>query len=214
MNRLQFAISAAIVLGIAWIVARRLVPVDQYDDFSDATFEPDQTTSIFEDAIVTLTPSTYIPAGVSDEQADQNIRAFLDMIAFAEGTSGANGYRTLFGGRLFDSYADHPRVFVPFRNTTSSAAGRYQFLAKTWDTLARRLGLTDFSPENQDAAAIELIRERGALNDVKAGRVEVAVGKVRKIWASLPGAGYNQPEKNITALVRAYSRAGGQLEQA
>ena len=174
--------------------------------------EPDQTASIFETAIVTMTPSTYTPANVDEYQAQANVRAFLDMIAFAEGTAGPNGYRTLFGGQLFDSYAAHPRIFVPFRNTTSSAAGRYQMLARTWDTLAARLGLSDFSPDNQDAAAIELIRERGALNDVRAGRFELAVSKVRKIWASLPGAGYSQPEKNINTLVAAYLRAGGQLE--
>lgn len=231
MDRLTLTLSAALVLGIAWAASRRLggqgagdympatdatdwAAVPDISDAFTAWTEPDQTAAFWETAIVSLTPSTYTPADVSEEQAAQNVRAFLDMIAYAEGTAGANGYRTLFGGQLFDSYADHPRVFVPFRNTTSSAAGRYQFLARTWDTLARRLSLPDFSPDNQDAAAIELIRERGALNDVRAGRVDQAVSKVRKIWASLPGAGYNQPERNINALVAAYTRAGGQLEQA
>lgn len=228
MDRLTLTITAAIVLGIAWAFARlRVVNVDQVQsNESDAWYlppdlsevvtswtEPDQTIEFWEDVIVTMTPSTYTPANVTDTQAAANVRAFLDMIAFAEGTAGANGYRTLFGGRLFDSYADHPRVFVPFRNTTSSAAGRYQFLARTWDSLARRLNLPDFSPPNQDAAAIELIRERGALNDVRAGRFELAVSKVRRIWASLPGAGYNQPERNINTLLAAYMRAGGNLEQ-
>lgn len=221
MDRLTLTLSAVAVLGLAWAASRRLVGQGDYTPNTDAAdwetppvAEPDQTTSFFEDAIVTLTPSTYLPAAVSADQAAANVRAFLDMIAYAEGTSGSNGYRMLFGGRLFDSYADHPRVYVPFRNTTSSAAGRYQMLARTWDTLAARLGLLDFSPESQDAAAIELIRERGALNDVRAGRVDAAVFKVRKIWASLPGAGYNQPERNINTLASVFIRAGGQLEQA
>lgn len=175
--------------------------------------EEDQTTSLLEDVFVNLNPSTYTPANVSEEQAAQNVRAFLDMIAYAEGTANPNGYRMLFGGRLFDSYADHPRIYIPFRNTTTSAAGRYQILARTWDTLKARLGLRDFSPASQDAAAVELIRERGALNDVRAGRVAVAVSKVARIWASLPGAGYDQPERKLSALVSAYADAGGTLEQ-
>lgn len=222
VDRLTLTIAAAAVLGAAWAASRRHVqafddyqPGDYQDEYQPGDYpeEPDQTTTIFEDAVIAVTPSTYTPANVSEDQAQANIRAFLDMIAFAEGTSGANGYRMLFGGRLFDSYADHPRVFVPFRNTTSSAAGRYQMLSRTWDTLARRLSLPDFSPASQDAAAIELIRERGALNDVRAGRLAVAVQKVRRIWASLPGAGYDQPERSINQLAAAYTRAGGTLEK-
>lgn len=176
----------------------------------------DQLPSIFETAIVNATPSTYIrPDNTASEQA-ANLRAFLDMIAFAEGTSGPNGYRTMFGGGLFESYADHPNQLITRklggRSITSTAAGRYQFLRRTWVTLQARLSLPDFGPASQDAAAVELIRERGALNDVYAGRLSVAVDKVRKIWASLPGAGYSQPEKNINALAGAYVQAGGTLE--
>ena len=227
MDRLTLTISAAAVLGIAWAMSRawqwqaeETGYVDQeqpqQDFYQDDTAqdyqdEPDQTTTIFEDAVIAMTPSTYIPANVTPDQAQANVRAFLDMIAYAEGTAGPNGYRMLFGGRLFDSYADHPRVFVPFRNTTSSAAGRYQMLSRTWETLRRRLSLPDFSPASQDAAAIELIRERGALNDVRAGRLSVAVDKVRRIWASLPGAGYDQPERSFNQLANAYTRAGGAI---
>lgn len=146
-----------------------------------------------------------------------NERAFLDMIAWAEGTSGPNGYRTMFGGGLMDSLADHPRKVFPFtdkagRQLKTTAAGRYQFLSRTWDALARRLQLPDFGPASQDAAALELIRERGALSDVRAGRVQAAVAKVAPIWASLPGAGYAQPERQLTALVARFERSGGTLE--
>jgi len=85
-------------------------------------------------------------------------------------------------------------------------------LARTWDTLKTRLNLPDFSPASQDAAALELVRERGALNDVRAGRVVQAVVKVAKVWASLPGAGYDQPERKLSSLVGAFADAGGQLE--
>ncbi|WP_354682653.1 glycoside hydrolase family 104 protein [Cupriavidus necator] len=146
-------------------------------------------------------------------QAASNRAAFLLMIRSAEGTAGANGYRTLFGGGLFESYADHPRQVVTALSNgkpiSSSAAGAYQILRRTWDSIAPRLGLTDFSPASQDAAALQLIRDAGALGDVDAGRFALAVRKVRKIWASMPGAGYGQPEVELNRLQAAYEAAGG-----
>ena len=96
-----------------------------------------------------------------------NLRAFLYLIRWCEGTSGDNGYRTLFGGGMFDSFADHPRKAItrPLggKNLTSTAAGAYQVLERTWDECKKALGLPDFSPESQDRAAIYLIKRRGAL---------------------------------------------------
>ena len=150
--------------------------------------------------------------------AEPNVRAFLDMIAFSEGTTGPDGYRFMFGypknpDRLCASLADHPRLYFSFtvagRELKTSAAGRYQFLISTWDELRAKLHLPDFGPASQDAAAIELIRQRGALPDVRAGRVSAAISKCAKTWASLPGAGYGQPEQKIASLLNAYKSAGG-----
>lgn len=163
------------------------------------------------------------------ELARNNEQAFLRTIRVAEGTAGPNGYRTMFGGGLFSSYADHPRVAHRFtdkagRTLWTSAAGAYQFMAispipdstkstrmDTWDRLKRKLALYDFSPESQDRAALELIDEAGALYDVRAGRFSAAIDKVRKVWASLPGAGYAQPERSLGELQAAYVNAGGSL---
>ena len=171
---------------------------------------------------LSMTPST------DTDTAERNIAAFLAMIRTAEGTAGPNGYRTMFGGQLFEGWADHPRRALQFRDKAgrqlwTSAAGAYQFMAvspiptggstsvNTWDRIAARLGLPDFSPASQDAAAVELIREAGALGDVRAGRFDQAVSKVRGIWASMPGAGYAQPEKSLEALRFAYLDNGGTL---
>lgn len=161
--------------------------------------------------VISMTPAT------DTNTAQRNERAFLDMIAYSEGTAGPNGYRTLFGGTKFDSFADHPRQSFQFtnkarQNLRTTAAGRYQFLSRTWDDLVKKLDLPDFGPESQDRAALELIRQRGALRDVQAGRIQTAIAKVAPIWASLPGAGYNQPERKLSNLLASYAQAGGQLE--
>lgn len=140
-----------------------------------------------------------------------NLRAFLIMIQYAEGTYGANAYRTLYGGQLFNSYAQHPKTAITKGGITSTAAGAYQILYRTWVGVQQVLGLTDFKPASQDRAAVELIRRRGALEDVLAGRFDVAIYKCRKEWASLPGAGYGQGERSLASLVQVYQYAGGQM---
>lgn len=144
-----------------------------------------------------------------------NERAFLDMLAVSEGTfgHGDNGYNVLVGGSLFHDYSKHPNVLVTLNKAglKSTAAGRYQFLERTWDSLAAKLHLTDFSPAAQDVAALELIAERGAADDVRSGRFADAVAKCAPIWASLPGAGYGQRENDLKPLEAAYIRAGGRL---
>lgn len=146
--------------------------------------------------------------------ADANLAAFLSMIRSAEGTAGQRGYQTMFGYRYFDSFADHPRQKFAFQETTgrtnyTTAAGAYQFLADTWDGLKRKLGLLDFSPDSQDRAAVELIREKGALADVMAGRFEAAVAKLGTIWASLPSSAYPQGKRSMDFVRAAYEQAGG-----
>jgi muramidase (phage lysozyme) len=140
-----------------------------------------------------------------------NLRAFLIMIQYAEGTYGTNAYRTLYGGQLFSSYAQHPNIMVTKGGTTSTAAGAYQILYRTWVSVYQDLGLPDFSPASQDKAAVELIRRRGALEDVLAGRFSEAIYKCRKEWASLPDAGYGQHERSLISLAQVYQYAGGQM---
>lgn len=145
-----------------------------------------------------------------------NRGAFLDMIAFSEGTARVadsdDGYRVIVGGSTFASYADHPRQLVQLRpGLASTAAGRYQLLARYWDSYRATLSLHDFSPISQDTVAIRQISERGALADIDSGRISQAVAKVKNIWASLPGAGYGQREETYGALLAAYRKAGGLL---
>lgn len=143
---------------------------------------------------------------------DPNVRAFMAVIRMAEGTADAGGYSRLFGGGQFTSYADHPRIHVPFRNTTSTAAGAYQILQGTWDEIAAKYDLPDFSPSSQDIAAVGLIKRRGALGDVLAGRFASAIQKCNREWASLPGSPYGQP--TITMAKAAAILAGNGVTSA
>ncbi len=123
-------------------------------------------------------------------------RALLEAIAGPE----SNGrYNVVYGGAPFASYADHPRIDVPITSgpnagKTSSAAGKYQFLKGTWDDQARRHGLTDFSPENQDLAAWFLASEtyaaktgRGLQADLASGDTAAVAPALAPVWTSLPG---------------------------
>lgn len=152
----------------------------------------------------------------SGSTADKNVNAFLKMIRWAEGTSGTDGYRTLFGGGLFSSFLDHPRIRFSFTQTNgiinyTTAAGGYQFLASTWDWVKGSLGLNDFSPANQDKAAIFLLKYRGALDYVKNGNFEMAVRKASPEWASLSFSTAPQPTKALGDLKNKYLSYGGTI---
>jgi muramidase (phage lysozyme) len=147
-----------------------------------------------------------------------NRTAFLDMIAWSEGTStipgSDNGYNVLCGATpahplLFHSYADHPRIFNADLNST--AAGRYQLLARYFDAYKKMLGLPDFSPASQDAIALRQISERRALADIDAGNLSGAAFKCAAIWASLPGSPYGQRRNTMNDLQAVYLKAGGTL---
>ncbi|UZZ12464.1 glycoside hydrolase family 104 protein [Ectopseudomonas mendocina] len=159
-------------------------------------------------------------ARISAAQAGgPNVLAFLDMLAWSEGTdhprqrSRDQGYDVIVGGELFEGYADHPRrlVALPRLGIKSTAAGRYQLLSRYFDAYKKQLGLPDFSPLSQDKIALQQIRERRALPDIQAGRIPEAISKCRNIWASLPGAGYGQHEHKLESLIAHYLAAGGRL---
>lgn len=151
----------------------------------------------------------------------QNRQAFLDTIAASE--LGAdllaksdNGYNVIVGSTpkhpvLFHSYADHPRVLVKIANLglKSTAAGRYQILARYFDIYKKQLGLPDFSPASQDKIALQLIKECHALEDIDAGHIEHALMLCASRWASLPSSGYGQRENTSADLKSYFVSAGG-----
>lgn len=144
-----------------------------------------------------------------------NRDAFLSMISHSEGTDRygtERGYNVIVGGTLFHSYADHPRVTVQLNpSLKSTAAGRYQLLARYFDAYKSQLSLPDFSPASQDKIALQQIKERRALDDIDSGNIRTAIARCKNIWASFPGSGYGQHENAIDPLLAFYIKAGGRL---
>lgn len=161
-----------------------------------------------------------LPPPAAVNQVAKNRKAFLDMLAWSEGTStipnSDNGYRAQCGGGTFSSYSSHPnqKVWVKRIGAFSDAAGRYQLMARYYAPYCKQLGLKDFSPASQDAICLQQLREVHALDDIDAGRFSAAVAKAGARWASLPGSKLGQTIRTFAQVKDAYSEAGGQFAMA
>jgi muramidase (phage lysozyme) len=146
---------------------------------------------------------------LDDALRSPNVKAFLRTLRYCEGTLGWNGYSLLFGGSTFVGFAAHPNKLVTLRSRgkplSSTAAGAYQSLFRTWKPLVRKFGFTDFNPVNQDRAAVGLIDGRDALDDVLAGNIRTAVLKCNREWASLPESPYGQPIKTMAKFLAVFT---------
>lgn len=219
-NALKIAIIGAVIGAAAFRIRDQLAAdpesgeMEITPDLVDYTMQAaDNATSYFEEN--------------DDMTAQQNLAAFLVAIRLGEGTSGSNGYTILCGGGTFSDWGTHPALAgwggwrlpyqmavnagYPSGNAVSTAAGAYQITRPTWRGLVAKLGLSDFSPESQDAAAIELIRSKGVLGDVRAGRTQAAIARLGGVWASLPGAAAKQRQVTIAQFNNQYQQAGGVL---
>ena len=142
-------------------------------------------------------------------RTDPNVASFQRVLRSGESSQTPYAYRIVYRVGLVDSLTDHPRTVQRLGGIASTAAGAYQFLSRTWDECAAALGLKDFSPESQDLAAVYLIRRRGALADVLAGRITDALSKCASEWASLPGSPYGQPTISLQSALKTYAQFGG-----
>lgn len=140
--------------------------------------------------------------------ADDNVQAFLHVIRWAEfyphGNQSDDYYR-MYGGETFSDTSDHPRKKVTKWGHTSTAAGAYMILEGTYDGYKKKLGLADFSPVSQDRIAVDIITSSGALDLVKAGKVEEAIKKLRGQWTSLPGAAQAQAGVTMEKALAVFS---------
>lgn len=147
-----------------------------------------------------------------------NVKAFLRVIRQGESSQADLGYRMIVGGQTFNSFADHPRIkgkcWTTAKGTRlcSTAAGAYQITQTSWDETRAKMGLPDFTPKNQDLAALGRIAYRGALPAVIAGDLATAIKKLRLEWTSLPGAAENNTAAGgLDKSKQVFLAYGGQL---
>lgn len=196
----------------AWLLYQDSQTTDEVVDTIDTA---GQTAATFFDTVTGgILKISDMAKVTTSHLANPNMQAFLQVIRTGEGTADAAGYRRIFGGQMFNGFADHPRVKVTKSGYTSTAAGAYQALSSTWDETRRVMGLTDFSPASQDLFAVGRIAARGALDDVIAGRFEKAVRKCANEWASLPFSPYGQPTITYARAQGVYQDAGGYVATA
>jgi len=152
-------------------------------------------------------------------------QGLLRAIRTGEGTAVPKGYQTMFGGGTFNDLSRHPDRVVRSGGYASAAAGACQFLPGTWNEIAGRLGLKDFSPQSQDVAALAKARERllpigGLATLEKEGLSPKVAAALAPEWASFPTESgrsyYGQPVKKLAVLQQAFDQgklSGGQVAQ-
>lgn len=163
----------------------------------------------------------------AQDASDANVQAWLATLRHTEGTDRqANPYAVVYGYAFtvsdFSMHPADPRRGAnrwgggaitrgAYAGKTSTAAGAYQFNWPTWSDAVRALGLPDFSPASQDAAAVWLTDKCGALDAVKAGDMASACAAASSRWASLPGSTAGQGGSALEAVEDTFTDAGGTL---
>ena len=115
--------------------------------------------------------------------------ALTNTIRTVEGTLGPDGYRTMFGGGLFDDMSRHPNSVVHGARHSSAAAGAYQFMPNTWNSVQQKLNLPDFGPDSQERAGDYLIRSRKVDPNVLITNLDQMIQTNNLLapeWAGLP----------------------------
>lgn len=129
-------------------------------------------------------------------KADPKAARILDLVTGAE-LNPANGgnYNAIFGNAaatedLSKRTLDQTIAWSRDRGTSSSATGRYQFMADTMAGLKKEMGLSGteaFTPELQDRMALRLLARRG-YREWATGKLstEDFANNLAKEWAALP----------------------------
>ncbi|EFC43438.1 muramidase [Naegleria gruberi] len=165
--------------------------------------------------------SDYLSSEMDKNLLNRNIRAFLELIAFCEATY-TFGYNRLVNGtpttdpfqtcyshgivNITSNLNTHPFILVSLNATLkSTAAGKYQYLNRTWHSLPKEIHNNLFTPYGQDRGAIALLMRRESLQAIKQGNIELALNLCNKEWASFPNSPYGQPTKKMEECLKKYS---------
>jgi nickel/cobalt tolerance cation efflux system protein len=171
----------------------------------------------------------YLPPLVMKD-GDPHIRALMRTISASE-SNAKNPYVLLYGGQHTHDLSRHPNTCIAIKTDInqghcSTAAGRYQFLTKTWREKAalyhpqRQLGKShyDFESESQDLVTYQWLmdKHRWGMNfseQLKQGNIEPVLKKLSGTWTSL---GHGIEDNRMTAsLPKIYQKLlAEELDQA
>jgi LAS superfamily LD-carboxypeptidase LdcB/muramidase (phage lysozyme) len=154
---------------------------------------------------------------------EPELRAFMRALTWAEGTSDAEGYFRLVGGRIITERRDEGKPFHPGIKDTllysktglnSDAFGKFQFISTTWIAWAADAGVPtvringsttnekgethyDMSPVYQDLAVANFLRKGSFMSMLKSGNIQGAINTPEACqWASVPGNAPGCSQKN------------------
>jgi muramidase (phage lysozyme)/ElaB/YqjD/DUF883 family membrane-anchored ribosome-binding protein len=141
-----------------------------------------------------------------------NVKAFYAVVRRGESSLGPEAYTMVNGGPPITDFSKHPYAGLSTKQG-GRAAGAPQFIPSTWQEIAERYSLPDFSPASQDLGFVGCVLKRtGAIDALLAGRFEEAVRICRPEWTSLPGASENNPAWNMDKARALYIDRGGRLD--
>lgn len=134
----------------------------------------------------------FVSGNMDSLLVNPNVRKALDMLSFAEGTT-KYGYSTAFGNTPLPNIDTIPNVGKTFtdnngKTQTTHAVGRYQYQPTTYKPIADSLGISGFTPKEQDIVAIAHLAKLGALPNILAGDFTGAINKMGGEWAGLPSS--------------------------
>lgn len=136
--------------------------------------------------------------GDSVDNLSSEANAFVNAIADKESAGRWDVVYTPKGKvKTFSDFSKHPRIYTkipsgPHKGEYSSAAGKFQITAATYDRVAPLLGITDFTPASQKKIAWYLAQEKvpslqQILETGDKASVQAAARKLSGVWTSLEG---------------------------
>lgn len=155
------------------------------------------------DSLLTAPPPESATMVIRPKKLSPVMEDILNNVIAPGESSGS--YNVIYGGKKVDDLSKHPDIPVPItsgpnKGLNSTAAGKYQFINSTWKEAAKALGLHDFGPDSQDAAAAWLAKKTYAAKtggrdieaDYASGDPSLKAGIRRALaseWESLGKAG-------------------------
>lgn len=158
-----------------------------------------------------MAPKNQSRGGSSGSSISSNAQRWLATLKYAEGTQDKS-YSTAFSGKQYDNNKPHPGTVYTSKSGRSSAAhGAYQFMPDTWKDIHGGKN-PPMTKENQDKAALWLMKNRAGIDPDKTPITKESVSKLAGTWASFPNAegksAYNQPVKNYKELEKIWKESG------